>query len=47
MFLKKQKKEISHVKCLELIDSNIAGIIHDAEFVLTALSRISKDYSYR
>ena len=40
--------EISHVKYLELIDSNIAGIIHDAEFVLTTFSQgSSKDYSYR
>ena len=30
------------MKCLELIDSNIAGIIHDAEFVLTALNQGSQ-----
>lgn len=30
------------MKYLELIDSNIAGIIHDAEFVLTTFSQGSQ-----
>lgn len=34
--------EISHMKCLDWIDSNLAGNTHDVEFALTILNQESQ-----